>query len=119
MYKPLNSNSLYTNQGNSSVFQFIDESDRTILDIGCGAGDTGNLILSIYPQTYVIGITCSEHEYREVMQKLDICLCMDIERYTVANLAYKQFDILIFIHVLEHLVDNIIVICYLESSEEI
>ncbi|MEH2051632.1 class I SAM-dependent methyltransferase [Nostoc sp.] len=110
MYKPLNSNSLYSNCGNASILQFIDESDRTILDIGCGAGDTGKLIRSIYPETHITGITCSEAEYREAIQKLDYCICIDVERDVLPSFTDKQFDVLSFIHVLEHLVDPIGVI---------
>jgi 2-polyprenyl-3-methyl-5-hydroxy-6-metoxy-1,4-benzoquinol methylase len=110
MYKPLNSNSFYANQGNVSIIQFLDVSDRTILDIGCGAGDTGNLIRSIYPQTHVTGITCSEYEYKEAMQKLDMCLYMDIEKDAIPNLPHQEFDVITFIHVLEHLVNPVSVI---------
>ncbi|MBO3460284.1 class I SAM-dependent methyltransferase [Aetokthonos hydrillicola Thurmond2011] len=107
MYKPLNSDSIYSNQGNASVLKFLDESDRTILDIGCGAGDTGQLIREIYPQAHVTGITCSEFEFTKAIQKLDCCVCMDIERDTLPTLPYEQFDVLCFLHVLEHLVDPV------------
>ena len=110
MYKPLNNDSLYSNQGNPSILKLLDESDRTILDIGCGAGDTGKLIRSIYPKTHVTGITCSEAEYREAVKKLDYCICIDVERDVLPSLTHKQFDVLSFIHVLEHLVDPIAVI---------
>ena len=113
MYKPLNSNSFYVNQGNSSILQFIDESDRTILDIGCGTGMTGTLIHSIYPQTHITGITCSEAECSEASRNLDYCLCLDIEKDIISSLPHKQFDVLSFIHVLEHLVDPVTVICKL------
>lgn len=105
--KPLNSNSLYINQGNPSVLKFIEKSDRTILDIGCGAGDTGQLIRSVYPHVHVTGITCSSLEYEQAAKKLDHCICMDIERELVPHLAHNQFDVLCFIHVLEHLVNPI------------
>lgn len=102
---PLNHNSLYTNQGNLSVLQFLEESDLTILDIGCGAGDTGQLIRSVYPNVQITGITCSSLEYEQASKKLDNCICIDIERELLPNLAHNQFDVLCFIHVLEHLVD--------------
>jgi len=33
----LNKDTFYSNKGNYGVLDFIDESDRQILDIGCGA----------------------------------------------------------------------------------
>jgi len=105
--KPLNSNSLYTNQGNPSVLQFLEESDRTILDIGCGAGATGQLIRSVYPTAHITGITCSSLEYEQAATKLDCCVCLDIEREPLPTLPHQEFDVLCFIHVLEHLVDPV------------
>jgi len=102
----LNRNSLYTNQGNPTVLQFLNEGDRTILDIGCGAGDLGELIRSIYTSVYITGITCSSAEYDQAARKLDYCIVMDIER-DVPPLPDKKFDVLIFSHVLEHLVDPV------------
>ena len=107
IHRPLNSNSLYTNQGNPSVLQFLEESDRTILDVGCGAGATGQLIRSVYPTTHITGITCSSLEYEQAATKLDCCVCLDIEREPLPTLPHQEFDVLCFIHVLEHLVDPV------------
>lgn len=107
IHRPLNSNSLYTNQGNPSVLQFLEESDRTILDVGCGAGDTGQLIRSVYPAAHITGITCSSLEYEQAATKLDYCVCLDIERDPLPTLPHQKFDVLCFIHVLEHLIDPV------------
>lgn len=101
----LNKNSLYTNQGNPSVLKFLDERDRTILDVGCGAGDTAKLIRSVYPSVHITGITCSPSEYEQAVNKLDTCLCIDIERDILPPQIHREFDVLLFCHVLEHLVD--------------
>ncbi len=95
---PLNQQSFYTNLGNSGIIGFIDESDRKILDIGCGAGDTdiGRLIRSIYPDTEVVGITCSESEYDQASQNLSFCTCLNIEQDTLADKYEKVFDVLTF-----------------------
>jgi 2-polyprenyl-3-methyl-5-hydroxy-6-metoxy-1,4-benzoquinol methylase len=102
---PLNQQSFYTNSGNSGIIEFIDESDRKILDIGCGAGDTGRLIRSVYPDTEVVGITCSESEYDRASQNLSHCICINIEQDALPDKYEKVFDVLIFSHVLEHLLD--------------
>jgi 2-polyprenyl-3-methyl-5-hydroxy-6-metoxy-1,4-benzoquinol methylase len=103
----LNRHSLYTNQGNATILQFLEEGDRSILDIGCGAGDTGKLIRSVYPEVSITGITCSQIEYQQAVQKLDFCICMDIEQGVLPVLSDQKFDVLIFSHVLEHLLDPV------------
>jgi len=103
----LNRNSLYTNQGNSSILRFIDASDRLILDVGCGAGDTGKLIKLHYPDTQVTGITCSQAEYEQAAKNLDSCICIDIEREDLAFVPDTKFDVIVFCHVLEHLVNPV------------
>lgn len=106
----LNQKTFYTNSGNSSIVNFISESDLTILDIGCGAGDTGKLIRSIYPSTEVIGVTCSQSEYNQAIQSLNSCIHIDIEKQTLPEEHERLFDVIIFSHVLEHLLDPITVV---------
>jgi trans-aconitate methyltransferase len=103
----LNKTTFYQNQGNSVVLDFLSENDRQILDIGCGAGDTGALIRSHFSQASVTGITCSESEYEVAKSKLNHCMCLDIERDSLDLLPHKSFDAICFIHVLEHLVDPV------------
>jgi len=106
----LNQQSLYTNQGNSSILQFLDKDDLKILDIGCGAGDTGRLIRSVYPSTEIFGITCSPLEQQKALHQLNDCFCFDLERDELPNLLHQEFDVLLFSHVLEHLVNPVAVI---------
>jgi 2-polyprenyl-3-methyl-5-hydroxy-6-metoxy-1,4-benzoquinol methylase len=106
----LNYQALYRNQGNPSIVQFLEPSDRIILDIGCGAGDLGERIRLSYPKTKVTGITCSSREYKRAIQKLNDCICCDIERESISKLGNVEFDVLVFCHVLEHLVDPVSVI---------
>lgn len=106
----LNKDTFYSNKGNYGVLDFIDESDLLILDIGCGAGDTGNLIQETYPNTKVVGITCSQAEYEQATKKLSSCIQLNLEDETLPNISQQTFDVLCFCHVLEHLVDPIKVI---------
>jgi 2-polyprenyl-3-methyl-5-hydroxy-6-metoxy-1,4-benzoquinol methylase len=107
---PLNQQSFYKNSGNLGIIELIDDSDKSILDIGCGAGDTGKLIQSIYPNSEVVGITCSQLEYEQATQNLSSCICINIEQDTLPVQYQKKFDVLIFSHVLEHLIDPVEVI---------
>ncbi len=105
---PLNRNTLYNNEGNQSVLQYIDGGDRRILDVGCGAGSNGRLIQELYPSSHVTGITCSQSEYDEAKKYLSHCIYADLEK---DDLSFEdQFDVLLFCHVLEHLVDPVSVI---------
>jgi len=106
----LNSKTFYQNSGNRSILQFLDESDRLILDIGCGAGDTGRLIQETYPNTKVTGVTCSQIEYEEALTKLSSCVYLNLEDETLPDIPKQTFDVLCFCHVLEHLVDPVKVI---------
>jgi len=106
----LNSKTFYQNSGNRSILQFLGESDRLILDIGCGAGDTGKLIQETYPNTKVTGVTCSQIEYDEALTKLSSCVYLNLEDETLPDIPKQMFDVLCFCHVLEHLVDPVKVI---------
>jgi len=105
---PLNSESFYTNNGNKSILQFLDEGDHRILDVGCGAGSNGRLIKDFYPLTQITGITCSQAEYDEASKHLTHCIYADLEK---DDLSFEeQFDVLLFCHILEHLVDPVAII---------
>jgi trans-aconitate methyltransferase len=106
----LNQNTLYQNRGNESVLHCISNSDRLILDVGCGAGDTGRLIKSRYPDTQVVGITCSQKEYEIAKQVLNQCIYANVEVDLFSELEPESFDVICFCHVLEHLLDPVAVI---------
>jgi 2-polyprenyl-3-methyl-5-hydroxy-6-metoxy-1,4-benzoquinol methylase len=106
----LNQHTYYTNSGNSSILQLLDESDRSILDIGCGAGDLGNAVRQQFSSATVTGVTCSPVEQQQALQKLNGCFCLDIERESLSIFNAQAFDTIIFSHVLEHLVDPLAVI---------
>jgi len=105
----LNSQSFYINSGNAAVLDWIEDSDRRILDVGCGAGNTGKLIQTSHPHSFVAGVTCSIKEYNQASSNLDLCFCLDVERDAIEQIG-KEYDLILFSHVLEHLVDPLAVI---------
>jgi 2-polyprenyl-3-methyl-5-hydroxy-6-metoxy-1,4-benzoquinol methylase len=105
----LNRQSLYINSGNAAVLGCVKDSDRRILDIGCGAGNTGRLIRTHYPNSIVAGVTCSQSEFEQASTNLDRCFYLDVERDSLEQIG-KDYDLLLFSHVLEHLVDPVAVI---------
>jgi cyclopropane fatty-acyl-phospholipid synthase-like methyltransferase len=97
----LNQNTLYQNRGSQSVLHYIHNSDRFILDVGCTAGDTGRLIKSTYPDTQVVGITCSQKGYKIAKLVLNQCIYGNVEVDPFSELEQESFDVICFCHVLE------------------
>jgi trans-aconitate methyltransferase len=93
----LNQHTYYTNSGNSSILQLLDESDRSILDIGCGAGDLGNAVRQQFSSATVTGVTCSPVEQQQALQKLNGCFCLDIERESLSMSKQKHLIPLFFL----------------------
>jgi 2-polyprenyl-3-methyl-5-hydroxy-6-metoxy-1,4-benzoquinol methylase len=106
----LNSQMLYENSGNANILKFLELTDQVILDIGCGAGNLAQGIYTVYPTAHITGITCSRLEYERARSRLNQCFCLDIERELLPELVQQSYDVLIFSHVLEHLVDPTAVI---------
>jgi 2-polyprenyl-3-methyl-5-hydroxy-6-metoxy-1,4-benzoquinol methylase len=104
----LTSKLVYQNEGNPLVIERLTASDKKILDIGCGAGDNARIIKSVYPLAKITGVTSSLSEYDIAKKNMDVCMCMDIEREHLPNIDEdEKFDVILFIHVLEHLVDPV------------
>jgi ubiquinone/menaquinone biosynthesis C-methylase UbiE len=82
---------------------------RHILDAGCGAGDYSFYLAARYPMAEVLGVDIDEEAIRrnrETARHLGIANV----RFEVANLAVtkfpEQFDLVISIDVLEHIVEQ-------------
>ncbi|HAN45485.1 MAG TPA: class I SAM-dependent methyltransferase [Cyanobacteria bacterium UBA8156] len=104
----LNATTVYTNAGNPTVLKLLDGSDRRILDVGCGAGDTGHLIRQTLGAE-VTGFTCSAAEQAIAQTKLDRCAVGDLEGEVWPELA-PPYDAICCLHVLEHLVNPVAVL---------
>jgi len=104
----LNATTVYTNAGNPTVLRVLDRGDRRILDVGCGAGDTGQLLRQALGAE-VTGFTCSAAEQAIAQTKLDRCVVGDLEGETWPELA-PPYDAICCLHVLEHLVNPVAVV---------
>jgi 2-polyprenyl-3-methyl-5-hydroxy-6-metoxy-1,4-benzoquinol methylase len=96
---------VYRNQGNAPLLAMLDHNPEVILDVGCGAGDNGRLLRSMYPQCRIHGITHSSSEAAIARQWMTKCWIFDIEGSIPDELRSLRFDAIIFSHVLEHLRD--------------
>jgi 2-polyprenyl-3-methyl-5-hydroxy-6-metoxy-1,4-benzoquinol methylase len=96
---------IYKNNGNPSLLSLLNKDPRTVLDVGCGAGDNAFLLKSKYPGCEVHGITHSSAEAEIARKWMAACWVFDIESSIPEALNAKRFDAVILSHVLEHLRD--------------
>lgn len=96
---------VYQNSGNHALIRLLGKECRTILDIGCGAGDNARLIWEDSGDAHIYGITLSPVEACIAQKFMIKCWTADIEHNLPTDLTNIRFDVLIFSHVLEHLRD--------------
>jgi len=92
-------NKVYRNTGNKDVLKQVPADAKTILDVGCGAGDNARIVKALYKK--VTGITISEEEARFAAEICDEVLVINIEEQ--AALVQEKYDVIILSHVCEHL----------------
>jgi 2-polyprenyl-3-methyl-5-hydroxy-6-metoxy-1,4-benzoquinol methylase len=90
----------------------VPEGVRRVLDVGCGGGDNARR-LRAHPGIEVVGLTHSAEEADIAAPHMDAVHVIDLER-GLTDLAMAKwgapFDLLLFSHVLEHLVDPVMVL---------
>jgi 2-polyprenyl-3-methyl-5-hydroxy-6-metoxy-1,4-benzoquinol methylase len=93
----------YQNAGNPFVVALIPDEVGSILDIGCGAGDNAAMLARYRPNVSICGITVSPNEAQIAKLHMERVWICDVESEVPPELLGKQFDALVFSHVLEHL----------------
>ena len=87
-------------KGNPYVIGLVPEKAKLILDIGCGAGDTGEILTG---QGYTVdGITLSEEEKQVAGKVLRNVYVHNVEQ-GLPNTITDKYDVIILSHVLEHI----------------
>jgi|SRR5579875_2602655 ubiquinone/menaquinone biosynthesis C-methylase UbiE len=94
-------NKVYQNAGNSSLLALIPSHVETVLDIGCGAGDNARLLKERGCRVW--GVTISEQEASIASKYMEAVLVQNVELSDL-DLPYDFFDLLLFSHVLEHMI---------------
>jgi SAM-dependent methyltransferase len=94
---------VYRNSGNAAVVDLVDPAAVSVLDVGCGCGDTARLLLARDPHKRIFGITASSAEAEIARRELEACWVADLEDELPASALQQQFDVVILAHVLEHL----------------
>lgn len=103
----------YVNAGNPLVLSMVPAGIRRVLDVGCGGGDNARHLRAMHPGIAVVGLTHSAEEAAIAAPHMDAVHVIDLER-GLSDAAMADwgapFDLLLFSHVLEHLIDPVAVL---------
>lgn len=95
---------IYHQKPRTEILPYIDWTPRKVLDVGCGGGATGRLLMDRYPGCEAYGIelnaeaaTFARQTYRHVSN-------IDIESaFSAAEVPFSEIDTVLLLDVLEHL----------------
>ena len=90
----------YKNDGNAGVLRHVPASARTLLDVGCGAGDNARILKG--SGKVVDGVTLSPSERDEAAKFCRRVVIHDLEKGLPAELS-GSYDCVLCSHVLEHI----------------
>jgi len=91
----------YANDGNPELLALLGARARTVLDVGCGAGDNARLLRQ--RGCLVDGITIDPDEAEVARAHLRDCWTADLEAGLPEEARARRYDAIICSHVLEHL----------------
>jgi SAM-dependent methyltransferase len=94
-------NKVYQNAGNPALLALVPSHVEKVLDIGCGAGDNARLLKERGCRVW--GLTISEQEAPIAGKHMESVFVQNVET-TDLDLPYDFFDLLLFSHVLEHMI---------------
>jgi 2-polyprenyl-3-methyl-5-hydroxy-6-metoxy-1,4-benzoquinol methylase len=101
--KPAN----YFNNSRMDLIEMIDKAPGSILEIGCGNGETCRTIKQLYPFCKTTGIDIDEESIKKSSDIFDKAIKADIEEVELSALGIEEesFDYILYGDVLEHLKD--------------
>lgn len=91
----------YANAGNPELLALIPDGTRTVLDVGCGAGDNARLMQARGLE--IDGVTISQEEANVAGAFMRKCFVADLDAGLPAGARQRRYDCVVFSHVLEHL----------------
>lgn len=97
----------YHNWVRSDLVEMVKHAPRVVLDIGCGAGATGDFIKKKYPGSRVIGIEVNQGAAKVAATRIDQVLTGKFEDFDLEaeGIAKGSVDTVIVADVLEHMYD--------------
>jgi len=90
----------YQNAGNPAVTRWVEPEDRSILDLGCGAGDNARILA--HQDRTIEGVTMSDAEAGIAAEFMRAVYMHNLEGGLPAA-ASGPYDVVIASHVLEHI----------------
>lgn len=100
----LNKQKSYFRNTRKELAEMVEGKDNKILEIGCGAGETGDYLKKSGKASEVIGIELLESAGNEAARKLDRVIIGNAETLTL-DFPKEYFDCVILGDVLEHMVN--------------
>lgn len=120
MTGPLNQSSLYDSPANNQLLKLIGNFNyASVLDVGAGSGSNLKTIRKIAPNAETWAITCSDSEAIALSEvtlniiKADLNTLNQSDESGHVIPGDMQFDLIICSHVLEHLIDPVVVLGHL------
>jgi 2-polyprenyl-3-methyl-5-hydroxy-6-metoxy-1,4-benzoquinol methylase len=95
------SNKVYENYGNPELLSWVSSGSRTVLDVGCGAGDNARLLK--HRGNIVDGITLSEHEAHIAQPYMRKVYVHNLESGLPDATLDGSYDYALCSHVIEHI----------------
>ncbi|GHF25488.1 SAM-dependent methyltransferase [Kordiimonas sediminis] len=86
------------------IFGLLPNKIEKILEIGCGAGGTLNVIRAKYSPQHIVGIDISETALKKAGSTLNEAYALDLNTQTLPD-TLGSFDTILCLDVLEHLMD--------------
>lgn len=98
---------LYHDHARKDLLVLMDRPPRRVLDIGCAAGATGELIKTAWPDAYVIGVELNRSAADWAATRIDKVICNKLEDidFSAEEIDLGSIDTVILADVLEHLYD--------------
>lgn len=92
----------YFGQGRTEIASILPEKVTRVLEVGCGTGATMRWIRSQRNIRYALGIEIDVKAAAEAQDTFDMVLSGNVETMDIPN---QEFDLIVILDVLEHLVD--------------